>query len=53
MKKNKKKYTLNVQKIIILLLILVSTYFGYKKGLVSLAVSFVAFIAAIIITVLL
>lgn len=39
--------------IIILLLILISTYLGYKKGLVSLAISFIAFIAAIIITVVL
>ena len=39
--------------VIILLLILLSTYLGYRKGLVSLAVSFIAFIAAIIITVVL
>ena len=39
--------------VIILLLILISTYLGYRKGLVSLAVSFIAFIAAIIITVIL
>ena len=39
--------------VIILLLILLSTYLGYRKGLVSLAVSFIAFIAAIIITVIL
>lgn len=39
--------------IIILLIILISTYLGYRKGLVSLAVSFIAFIAAIIITVVL
>lgn len=39
--------------IIILLLVLVSTYLGYRKGLVSLAVSFIAFIAAIVITILL
>ena len=39
--------------VIILLLILISTYLGYRKGLVSLAVSFIAFIAAIIITVVL
>lgn len=39
--------------VIIILLIVVSTYLGYKKGLVSLAVSFVAFITAIIITILL
>lgn len=39
--------------IIIVLLILISTYLGYRKGLVSLAVSFIAFIAAIIITVIL
>lgn len=37
--------------LVIVLLILISTYLGYKKGLVSLAVSFIAFIAAIIITV--
>lgn len=36
--------------LVIVLLILISTYLGYKKGLVSLAVSFIAFIAAIIIT---
>lgn len=39
--------------LIMVLLILISTYLGYKKGLVSLAVSFIAFIAAIIITVVL
>lgn len=38
---------------IIVLLILISTYLGYRKGLVSLAVSFIAFIAAIVITVVL
>ena len=37
--------------VIILLLILISTYLGYRKGLVSLAVSLIGFIAAIIITV--
>lgn len=39
--------------IIIILLILVSTYLGYRKGLVSLAVSLIGFIAAIIITIVL
>lgn len=37
----------------IVLLILISTYLGYRKGLVSLAVSLIGFIAAIIITVVL
>ena len=37
--------------VIILLVILISTYLGYRKGLVSLAVSLIGFIAAIIITI--
>ena len=39
--------------VILVLFLLGSTYLGYKKGLVKVAVSLVAFIAAIIITVLL
>ena len=39
--------------IILVLFVLGSVYLGYKKGLVKVAVSLVAFIAAIIITVLL
>ena len=39
--------------IVLVLFVLGSVYLGYKKGLVKVAVSLVAFIAAIIITVLL
>lgn len=39
--------------IVIILFVLASVYLGYKKGLVSVAVSLIAFIAAILITLLL
>lgn len=39
--------------VILILFLLGSTYLGYKKGLVKVAVSLIAFIAAIVITVLL